>query len=33
MLEPALGSVRFAALYFIALLCGSFGALVASPTR
>jgi|tagenome__1003787_1003787.scaffolds.fasta_scaffold20710881_2 membrane associated rhomboid family serine protease len=28
MLEPSLGSVRFAALYFTALLAGSFGALV-----
>jgi len=31
MLEPALGSMRFAALYFTALLCGSFGALVVDP--
>jgi len=28
MLEPSLGSVRFAALYFTALLAGSFGALL-----
>src|SRR4051794_18895490 len=28
MLEPVLGSARFAALYFVALLAGSFGALV-----
>jgi membrane associated rhomboid family serine protease len=28
MLEPVLGSVRFAVLYFTAILCGSFGALV-----
>lgn len=31
MLEPALGRVRFAALYFSALLAGSFGVLVISP--
>jgi membrane associated rhomboid family serine protease len=31
MLEPALGSVRFAAIYFTGLLCGSFGALLATP--
>jgi membrane associated rhomboid family serine protease len=31
MLEPAIGSVRFAAVYFTALLCGSFGALLATP--
>ena len=31
MLEPVLGHVRFAALYFAALLAGSFGALVAQP--
>jgi membrane associated rhomboid family serine protease len=31
MMEPALGSARFAALYFTALLCGSFGALVVNP--
>jgi membrane associated rhomboid family serine protease len=30
MIEPALGPVRFAALYFAALLAGSFGALVAT---
>jgi membrane associated rhomboid family serine protease len=30
-LEPSLGHVRFAALYFVSLLCGSFGALVLSP--
>jgi membrane associated rhomboid family serine protease len=28
MLEPVMGSVRFAVLYFVSLLCGSFGALV-----
>jgi membrane associated rhomboid family serine protease len=30
MLEPALGSVRFAAIYVTALLAGSFGALLAT---
>ena len=32
MLEPALGSVRFAAIYFTALLAGSFGALLATAS-
>jgi membrane associated rhomboid family serine protease len=34
MLEPAIGSLRFAVIYFTALLAGSFGALfaTASPT-
>src|SRR3954447_12156539 len=31
MLEPALGSARFAALYFTSLLAGSFGALLLAP--
>jgi membrane associated rhomboid family serine protease len=31
MLEPVLGSVRFAALYLTALLFGAFGALVLQP--
>jgi membrane associated rhomboid family serine protease len=31
MLEPALGHVRFAALYGAALLAGSFGAIIAAP--
>ena len=31
MLEPALGSVRFAAVYFVSLLAGSFGALLVEP--
>ncbi len=31
MLEPALGHVRFAAIYFAALLAGSFGAVLLSP--
>jgi membrane associated rhomboid family serine protease len=33
MLEPALGHVRFVALYFASLLAGSFGALVAAPAE
>jgi membrane associated rhomboid family serine protease len=28
MLEPAIGSFRFALIYFVSLLCGSFGALL-----
>jgi membrane associated rhomboid family serine protease len=31
MLEPALGRVRFLALYFTSLLAGSFGALLLAP--
>jgi membrane associated rhomboid family serine protease len=31
-LEPAMGSLRFGTLYFTALLCGSFGALVQTTT-
>jgi membrane associated rhomboid family serine protease len=31
LLEPAIGRLKFAAIYFTALLCGSFGALVLSP--
>ena len=31
MLEPAIGSARFAAIYFTSLLVGSFGALLATP--
>src|SRR5919206_5290584 len=31
LLEPALGNVRFAALYLTSLLWGSFGALVVQP--
>jgi membrane associated rhomboid family serine protease len=31
LLEPALGGLRFAALYFTSLLAGSFGALLLSP--
>jgi membrane associated rhomboid family serine protease len=32
MLEPGLGHVRFAALYFASLLAGSFGAILVNPT-
>src|SRR5215203_2038337 len=32
MVEPALGHLRFAALYFAALLAGSFGSILMSPT-
>lgn len=31
MLEPAIGSVRFASVYFASLLAGSFGALLLEP--
>lgn len=31
LLEPAIGSVRFVAIYFVSLLAGSFGALVLDP--
>jgi membrane associated rhomboid family serine protease len=31
MLEPALGKVRFVALYFASLLCGSFAVLLLEP--
>jgi membrane associated rhomboid family serine protease len=31
MLEPALGSVKFAVIYFVSLLTGSLGALLVSP--
>jgi membrane associated rhomboid family serine protease len=33
MLEPAIGSVRFVAIYAVSLLSGSFGALLANPTK
>jgi membrane associated rhomboid family serine protease len=33
MLEPALGGVRFAAVYFVSLLAGSFGALLLTDPR
>ena len=31
MLEPAIGHVRFVTIYFVALLAGSLGALIATP--
>jgi membrane associated rhomboid family serine protease len=31
LLEPAIGRLRFALIYFVALLAGSFGALLVSP--
>ncbi len=31
MLEPALGRLRFALIYGVSLLCGSFGALLVTP--
>jgi membrane associated rhomboid family serine protease len=31
MVEPALGHWRFGLIYFVSLLCGSFGALLLSP--
>lgn len=31
MVEPAVGRVRFGLIYFVSLLCGSFGALLLSP--
>ena len=31
LLEPAIGSARFAAIYAVSLLAGSFGALLATP--
>jgi membrane associated rhomboid family serine protease len=33
MLEPAIGSIRFASIYLVALLSGSMGALLLSPDR
>ena len=33
MLEPAIGAARFATIYFVSLLAGSFGALLVHPTR
>ncbi len=32
ILEPAVGRARFALIYFVSLLCGSFGALLLQPT-
>src|SRR4051794_39898051 len=31
LLEPAIGKLRFGLIYFVSLLCGSFGALLVSP--
>ena len=31
LLEPAIGHVRFALIYVVALLAGSFGALIVTP--
>ncbi len=31
LLEPAIGSLKFAVIYFVSLLAGSFGALLLSP--
>src|SRR3712207_1231686 len=31
MLEPAIGRLRFALIYFVSMLCGSFGALLLDP--
>jgi membrane associated rhomboid family serine protease len=31
LLEPAIGRLRFALIYFVALLCGSVGALILDP--
>jgi membrane associated rhomboid family serine protease len=31
MLEPAIGQLRFALIFFVALLAGSFGALIVTP--
>jgi membrane associated rhomboid family serine protease len=31
MLEPTIGRLRFGIIYFVSLLCGSFGVLLASP--
>ena len=33
MLEPAVGTLRFAIIYFVSLLAGSFGALLVEPRR
>ncbi|HEX8857224.1 MAG TPA: rhomboid family intramembrane serine protease [Thermoleophilaceae bacterium] len=32
LLEPAVGRLRFAIIYFVSLFAGSFGALIAAPT-
>ena len=31
MMEPAIGRLRFALIYFVSMLCGSFGVLLLSP--
>jgi membrane associated rhomboid family serine protease len=31
MLEPAIGRMRFALVYFVSMLCGSFGVMLLSP--
>ena len=31
LLEPAIGRARFLIIYFVSLLCGSFGALISDP--
>jgi membrane associated rhomboid family serine protease len=31
LLEPAVGKLRFGLIYFVSLLCGSFGALLVTP--
>jgi membrane associated rhomboid family serine protease len=31
LLEPAIGRLRFGVIYFVSLLCGSFGALLVTP--
>ena len=33
MLEPAIGRLRFAMIYFVSLLAGSFGVVLLEPTR
>jgi membrane associated rhomboid family serine protease len=33
MLEPAIGRVRYLLIFFVSLLCGSFGALLVSPDK
>ena len=33
MLEPAIGQLRFALIFFVSLLAGSFGALIVTRTR
>jgi membrane associated rhomboid family serine protease len=33
LLEPAIGRVQFAVIYFVSLLCGSLGVLIVSPNE